>query len=148
MKRHNSSNFPVTCTRERIVGRPGQVSIDATLWAELPFVFLIEEENRRLSLNRLKPLKSPQSSRRCDEGDGNESGKNAIGLVSKTATPHVYHASLYNSLPNCTTSTWKGLISRFIQDVNKRRRIFLSLPRLKCSPQEVHSTKFAYIWHF
>ena len=73
------------CTRERIVGRPAQISIDATLWAELPFVFLIEEENRRLSLNRLKPLKSPQSSRRCDEGDGNEKGKNAIGLVSNNS---------------------------------------------------------------
>ena len=129
------------CTRERIVRRPSQISIDATLRTELPFVFLIDEENRRFCLNRLKPLTSPQSSRRCDEGDGNENGENAIGLVSKTTTLHVYHAFSYNSLPNCTTSTWKCLISRFIEDVNKRRRIFLSLPRLECSPQEDNSTE-------
>ena len=30
-------------------------------------------------------------------------------------------------------------ISRFIEDVNKRRRIFLSLSKLECGPQEINS---------
>ena len=30
-----------------------------------------------------------------DEGDGNENGKKAIGLLSKTTALHVHHAFLY-----------------------------------------------------
>ena len=29
-----------------------------------------------------------------DDGDGNENGKKAIGLISKTTTLHVHHTSL------------------------------------------------------
>ena len=36
---------------------------------------------------------------RNDDDDGNESGKKAIGLISKTTTLHVQHAFLYISLP-------------------------------------------------
>ena len=43
---------------------------------------------------------------------------------------------------HCTTTTWKCLISRFMEDVNKRRRIFLSLSRLECCPQEINSREF------
>ena len=35
-----------------------------------------------------------------DDGDGNENGKKAIGLISKTTTLHVHHAFLYISLPS------------------------------------------------
>ena len=36
-------------------------SVSVTLWTEPPFVFfLIEEEKRKLCLNRVKPLKAPQ----------------------------------------------------------------------------------------
>ena len=35
-----------------------------------------------------------------DDGDGNENGKNAIGLIRKTTTLHVHHAFLYISLPS------------------------------------------------
>ena len=38
----------------------------------------------------------------------------------------------------CMTTTWKCLISRFIEDVNKRRRIFLSLSKLECDSQEIN----------
>ena len=37
---------------------------------------------------------------------------------------------------HCTTRTWKRLLLRFIDDVNKRRRIFLSLSKLENGPQE------------
>ena len=36
---------------------------------------------------------------RKDDGDGNESGKKTIGLISKTTTLHMYHTFLYISLP-------------------------------------------------
>ena len=35
-----------------------------------------------------------------DDGDGNENGNKAIGLLSKTTTLHVPHAFLYISLPS------------------------------------------------
>ena len=37
---------------------------------------------------------------RSDDGDGNESVKKAIGLITKTTYLHVHHASLYISLPS------------------------------------------------
>ena len=58
-----------------------------------------------------------------------------MGLLSKKTTSQVQHACLYI----CTTMTWKCLISRFMEDVNKRRRIFLSLSKLECGPQEINS---------
>ena len=35
-----------------------------------------------------------------DDADGNENGKKAIGLISKTTTLHVHHAFLYIPLPS------------------------------------------------
>ena len=35
-----------------------------------------------------------------DDGDGNENGKKAIDLFSKTTTLHVQHSFLYISLPS------------------------------------------------
>ena len=40
-----------------------------------------------------------QSASNCD-GDGNENGKKAIDLFSKTTTLHVQHTFLYISLPS------------------------------------------------
>ena len=66
--------------------------------------------------------------------DGN---KNAIGLLSKTTSSHVHHAFLYISLPLMTTTRTKCLVSRFMEDVIKRRQTFLSTPG-----------KLAYISYF
>ena len=35
----------------------------------------------------------------------------------------------------CTTITWNFLVQRYLEGVNTRRRIFLSLPKLGCGPQ-------------
>ena len=74
-------------------------------------------------------VKFPIGSFSNDDGDGNENVKTAMGLLSKTTSLHVHHAFLYISLPllHVTTRTWKCLISHFMEDVNKRRRNFLSL---------------------
>ena len=64
-----------------------------------------------------------------DDGDGSENFKKAIGLLSKTTSTCItlFCTFLYRL---CKTTTWKCLISRFMEDVNKRRRIFLSLSKL------------------
>ena len=35
-----------------------------------------------------------------DNGDGNENGEEAVSLLSKTTTLHVFHAFPYTSLPS------------------------------------------------
>ena len=51
------------------------------------------------------------------------------------------------AVADCTTTTWICLISRFMEDVNKRRRIFLCW--LESGPQQINSREKAagYIWH-
>ena len=58
-----------------------------------------------------------------------------MGLLSKKQLRTCNHAFLYI----CTAMTWKFLISRFTEDVNKWRRIFLSPSKLDCAPQEINS---------
>ena len=77
------------------------------------------------------------------DGDGNENAKKAMGLLSKTTILHVHHICGFCTFPcrHCTTTTWKCLISRFMEDVTKRRRMFLSFSKLECGPQEINSRK-------
>ena len=77
------------------------------------------------------------------DGNGNENAKKAIGLLSKTTILHVLHICGFCKFlcRHCTTTTWKCLISRFMEDVTKRRRIFLSFSKLGCGPQEINSRK-------
>ena len=84
------------------------------------------------------------------DADGNENVKKIIGLTSKTTTSHAYvhHALLYISFLFCTTTTWKCLILRFMEDVNKLSNdeilfLFLSLATV---PWNSASGGFAYIW--
>ena len=49
---------------------------------------------------------------------------------------------------HCTTWMWKCLISCFMEDVNKRRQIFLSLLNLSEVPRNSIPGKFADNWHF
>ena len=53
--------------------------------------------------------------------------KKSIGLISKTTTSHVRHAFLHISFLFFTTTTWKCLILRLKEDLNKQRRNFISL---------------------
>ena len=39
----------------------------------------------------------------------------------------------------CTTTTWNCLISRFVEDGNKRQQLSFSFPELWCSPLEFNS---------
>ena len=98
------------------------------------------------------PSPSPLSllgSLRCPYGDGNENVKKQLVKISKTTTLHVHHAFLYISLPSLHDYDVNYLISRFIYNVNKRRRIALIL----CKPGYFIFLKnptlgeFAYIKH-
>ena len=64
---------------------------------------------------------------RSKDADDNENVKKTIGLISKTTTSHVQHTFCSFLSRFCTTTTWKCLILRFMEDVNKQRRnsIFL-----------------------
>ena len=93
------------------------------------------------------------------DGDGNENGKKAIGLISKTTTLHVHHAFLYillSSLHDCdvkmqhSVALFATMLQRCVTlkivvanrlvmgNANKRRRIFRSLSKLESSPQEIN----------
>ena len=75
-----------------------------------------------------------------DEGDSNENVKKAIRLQSKKKTTLQVHHSFCTFLcRRCTTTTWKCVIFRFMEVVNKRRRIFLSVSKLEYSSQEINS---------
>ena len=45
-----------------------------------------------------------------------------------------------------TTTTWKCLISRFVEDVNTRQRLSFSFPELRYSLLEFNCRHFASIW--
>ena len=48
----------------------------------------------------------------------------------------------FSSVSARLIKTWKCLIFCFMEDVNKRRRIFLSLSKLECGPQEINSREY------
>ena len=70
--------------------------------------------------------------------------RNRFILAKKTL--HMHNAFFCSFLSRrCTTTTWKCLISRFVEDGNIRQHFF-SFPELWYSPSEFNSKKFANIW--
>ena len=56
-----------------------------------------------------------------------QANKQTIGLINKTKTLHEHHTFFFRL---GTTMTWKCRISRFMENVNKLRRNFISLVEL------------------
>ena len=77
-----------------------------------------------------------------DNRDGNMNGKKAIGLDWQKQQFCTY-ITLFCSFPcrRCTTMTWNCLISRFVEDVKRRRQPSRSVafPELWYSPLESNS---------
>ena len=72
----------------------------------------------------------------------NENGKKAIGLDWQNNNFARASRSLVHFFcRRCTTTTWKCLILRFVEDVNTRQRLSFSLPELWYSPLEFNSRK-------
>ena len=73
-----------------------------------------------------------------DDSDGNEDVKKAIGLLRKTQLCTCITLFCTFLHPPCTTTTLKCLIASFMEDVNERRRISVSLSKVECAPQEIN----------
>ena len=82
---------------------------------------------------------------RCHDDDENENVKKEIGSGKQNNNLHVHHASLYNSWPSLHDYDMNCIISRFINNVNIRRWIPLSLFKLEYLSKELTPGKFAYI---
>ena len=81
--------------------------------------------------------------------DSNENFNKTMGLISKTTTLHVHHAFIFAFLCHfCTNTTWRCLILRFMDNVNKQRRnlFFFLLLSLDMVPWNSIPFGFAYIW--
>ena len=75
-----------------------------------------------------------------DNGDSNMNGKKAIGLDWQKQQ-FCTCITLFCSFPcrRCTTMTWNCLISRFVEDVNRRQQPSVAFPELWYSPLESNS---------
>ena len=74
-----------------------------------------------------------------DDGDGTENVNKAIGLLRKTTILLVHHAyCTFFPITARLQRELKCLISRFMEDANKRRRMFLFLSKLKYGSQEIN----------
>ena len=77
-----------------------------------------------------------------DDGDGNENGKKEIAYKQQQEKQQLCTCITYfYTFPfrYCTTTTCIGLISRFVEDVNSRRRLSFPFPDLQYSPLEFNS---------
>ena len=81
-----------------------------------------------------------------DDGNGNgkENGKKSIGLDwqnNNFARATRFFCTFFYR--RCTTTTWKCLNSRFVEDVNSRQRLSFSFPELWYSLLEFNSRKIS-----
>ena len=100
--------------------------------------------NEKWKLTKILSFRFEERSQRRglrNDGDGNENVKTVIGLLSKTTSLHTHPLRFFRTFlcRYFTFTTWKCLISRFMEDVNKRRRNFISLSKLECGSQEINS---------
>ena len=130
-----TQNYSIVATLLEMVATLFQQCNDVLRWKSLlrmvPCNVTLKRPRRRRDNRRLKQ-------RRCD---GNENGKKAIDLDLCTCiTP--FSTFLCR---RCTTTTWKCLISRFVEDVKTRQRLSSSFPEL-CNLLDLTPEKFVNIW--
>ena len=70
-----------------------------------------------------------------------ERQKKQWARIGKTTTLHVHHAFCTFLGRYCTTTTWKCLISRFVEGMNTRELLFFSFPELQYNLLEFNSRK-------
>ena len=108
----------------------GMTGLENPIGDSLPYSFIRE-------------LKRQRRRRECQTS-------NRFRFNSKTTSLHVHHAFLYISwilCRRCTTTTWNCLISRYVEDVNSKRRPSFSFPELWYSSLLIQLQKrFTNIW--
>ena len=72
--------------------------------------------------------------------DRNEKVKKYIRFNKQNNLARASHFFVHFFCHFCTTTTWKCLISRFMENVNKQRRNFISLSQLGYGPLEFNFT--------
>ena len=81
-----------------------------------------------------------------DDGDGNKNGKwKRFRLAKQQLCTYITLFCTFLSR-RCTTTTWKCLISRFVEDGNTGQQFSFSFLELWYSPSELNSQKIANIW--
>ena len=84
----------------------------------------------RASHGRVPVLSCTHRELSNDDADGNENGKKAIGLISKTTTLHVHHAFLYISLSSLPDYNVKVPEFTFCRGRGHKTTTFFSFPEL------------------
>ena len=111
--------------------------------ASLAISFALEDTLETIKSNQVKRksvLKFLDNGN--DDGDGNENGKKSNML--RQAKRQLYKCiTLFCTFlcHRCTTTAWNCLISRFVEDGNKRQQFSFSFPELWYSPLEFNSKK-------
>ena len=83
-----------------------------------------------------------------DDGDVNENGKKAIGLISKTITLHVHHTFLCISLPSLKNYDVKMPNFTFYGENKSDDELFFLFLNLSPVPKKSAPGEFTYIRHF
>ena len=122
-KRHKNNVHTYLLTILLLWGQPNMeliVWFDSFTWRSLQVI----SSQSRFPLMAIESFTN-------EDGEGNEKVKKATGVWGKTTNLQLHHTFVVH-IPCrlCTTTTWKCIISRFMEDVNKRRRSFLSLSKL------------------
>ena len=81
-----------------------------------------------------------------DDGDGNEKGTKAIGLISKTNTLHVHHTFLYISLPSLKNYDVKMPNFTFYGEHKSDDELLFLFLNLSPVPEKSTPGQFAYIF--
>ena len=96
---------------------------------------------KELSCLEIRELQQRRRRRQRERQKNNRVIKQNNKLSRKSRFFCTFLSRLYKN------TTWKCLISRFMEDVNKRRQIFLSL-NFSAVPKKSTPRKFAHFWHF
>ena len=80
-----------------------------------------------------------------DDGNGNENSEKAIGLNLRNSNFAITLFCTFLSR-HCTTTTWKCLISHFVEDGNTQQQLSFSFPVLWYSALEFNSKTFYQHW--
>ena len=117
--------FSHTCKYTALIGKIVAFWIGGRLWEDQPHI--------NLSPTTPAPVSKGYSFRR-----GTNSDKTVISLIRKTKTTilHAHHNFQFCTFlcRHCMTTTWKCLILRFTENVNKPRWSFLSLFKFGSRP--------------
>ena len=112
-----SASFQTFCLTAHAYLNTQKYGLFCSLFKRIRSLFFRWSFHGRRRCRIVRPLLGSFSD---DDGDGNENVKKAIGLSSKTSSLLVHQPFFTFLCRYYTTTTWKCLFLRFMEDVNKR----------------------------